>query len=128
MEDSVAIANNGALWWGIIPALDGQTIVSIAVGIIVTIATFIIGYKQTIGARDERLRSANLSLAASVLRRIAVEREQMPLDHFEALKRATSYRAMVPEPRLHAFTQSLDIALSDTLASEFLDTDSDLLP
>lgn len=112
------------MWLWIIPPLDGQTIFSIAIGLVVSVVTFWIGYRQTIGAREERLRSANLGLASSVLRRIAVEREQMPVAHYEAIRRATAYRGSVAVRRLHEFSQSLDIATLDTLSSDFLDTSS----
>lgn len=109
---------------GFIPEMEAQTVFSIVVGIVVTIGTFWIGYRQTIGAREERLRSANLLLIAAALRRIAVERQVLPVTHYASVSRAVAYRSSVLVSTLNSFEVTLDIALSDILASEFLDLTS----
>ena len=43
------------------------------VGIMVSVALFLIGYRQTIGARRERIKSANQSIYKALLRRVVLE-------------------------------------------------------
>lgn len=114
----------GALWLGFIPAMDGQTVISLLIGTIITLVTFWFGYTKTIGAREERIAAANRALASSVLRRIAVEREQMPGDQYEAILRARAYNHNVSPQRLFTFNQVLDHVLSETVDNNFLDRDS----
>jgi hypothetical protein len=44
-----------------------------ALGIVVSIALFLIGYRQTIGAREERIRVANKAVHKALLRRLVLE-------------------------------------------------------
>lgn len=44
-----------------------------ALGIVVSIALFLVGYRQTIGARKERALAANVSLQRALLRRLVLE-------------------------------------------------------
>jgi hypothetical protein len=50
-----------------------STYAQTALGLLVSIVLFVVGYRQTIGARKERVRSANTSLARAVLRRLVLE-------------------------------------------------------
>ena len=43
------------------------------IGIVVSIALFLLGYRQTIGARKERTRAANSSLQRALMRRVVLE-------------------------------------------------------
>ncbi len=110
--------------WGLLPNVDGQTTFSIVVGLIATIATFWIGYRKTIGARDERLRAADQELCSSVIKRIAVERQAIDAAQFLALRRAKSIRAQVPVRRLIGFHDALSITLLETVDNNFLDAPS----
>lgn len=44
-----------------------------AIGIAVSIVLFLVGYRQTVGARKERARAANASLQRALLRRVVLE-------------------------------------------------------
>ena len=78
------------------PNFDGQTLFTFVVGTVVTLITFWVGYKKTIGAQEERTRAANQDLIASVLRRVAVEREVMQAVQFEYIREAKSYKWPAP--------------------------------
>jgi hypothetical protein len=50
-----------------------STYAQTAIGILVSIVLFLAGYRQTIGARKERVRNANASLIRALLRRLVLE-------------------------------------------------------
>jgi hypothetical protein len=110
--------------WSLLPTFDGQTIVSIALGAALTIVTFWIGYRKTIGAQDERLRAASAELCASVIKRVAVEREVMTAEQFAAIRQAKSYKAQVQTEKLISFDNALNTALLETIDNNFLDSAS----
>lgn len=110
-----------SMLWSWVPEFDGQTLFSLVIGLIVSAATFWWGYKNTIGAKDERVRAANFELAAAVQKRIAIEREALTALQFEAIRRTKAYRAAVPERRLWPFGHILDIVLTDIFENSFID-------
>lgn len=117
--------SDGGSWlFGFFPRIDGQTAFSIILGSILTFGTFWIGYRKTIGAADERLRSANIDLCNSVVRRIAVERAKMTHDQFSALRRAKSFRSQVSINRLMNFNDALDYSMLEIMDNDFLDSPS----
>ncbi|WP_147272277.1 hypothetical protein [Phyllobacterium salinisoli] len=103
------------------PTVDGQTVLSIIIGLAATSLTFWIAYRKTIGAREERVHAANRDILATVLQRIAVEREVLSDAQFEAIRKARSYRSDAPFHRLFIFREVLEIVLSDVLENRFLD-------
>jgi hypothetical protein len=50
-----------------------DTYIQTALGILVSVLLFLIGYRQTVGARKERVSSANEKLVETILRRIILE-------------------------------------------------------
>ncbi len=50
-----------------------EAYVQTTIGILVSIALFLLGYRQTIGARKERVRLANASIHRALLRRMVLE-------------------------------------------------------
>lgn len=111
--------SNYVLSW--LPQFDGQTIFSLIVGLIVSWLTFWWGYKNTIGAKEERIRAANFELTAAVLKRIAIEREPVTATQFDAVRRTKAYRAAVPERRLWPFAHILDAVMTDIFDNGFID-------
>ena len=110
--------------WRYLPTFDGQTVFSIIIGALLTIVTFWIGYKKTIGATEERIRASNQQLISSVLKRIAVEREPIDMIQYFALQTAKSYRNSVPAQRLISFADVLAIVFLETIDNNFLDAPS----
>jgi hypothetical protein len=64
-------------------------------GIIVTLGTFWLGYRQTFGVRQERVRSANEDLTTTLLKRLVLEDVRLAFDQLEsALAGAASQRRL----------------------------------
>lgn len=116
------VAAKAFSFWNYVPNFDGQTLFTFIVGTIVTLVTFWIGYKKTIGAQEERARAVNQELISSVLRRVAVEREVMPAQQFQHIRNAKSYKSAIPVQRLIQFDSALSIVLSDIIDNDFLDS------
>ena len=57
--------------------MDGYT--QTAIGIFVSIVLFLLGYRQTIGARKEREKAANTSVHRAIMRRMVLEDYQSSL-------------------------------------------------
>nr|WP_294923145.1 restriction endonuclease [uncultured Flavobacterium sp.] len=51
-----------------------DTYIQTGLGILVSVLLFLVGYRQTIGARKERIKSANEKLLETILRRIILEK------------------------------------------------------
>lgn len=104
-----------------VPDFDGQTVVSLFIGLVVSWLTFWWGYKNTVGVREEKIRGANFELAGAVLRRLAVDREPVTAAEFDAIRRTKAYKAAVPERRLWPFGHILDAVLTDIFENNFID-------
>lgn len=110
---------SGLFSW--VPSFDGQTLFSLIVSLAVALATFYWGYRNTIGVREERIRTANGDVVASALRRLAVERERLTGEQFDAIVKTKSYRAAVSEVRMTSFDRVLDAVTTDIIDNVFLD-------
>ena len=53
--------------------MDISLILSV-LGVVLTVAFFVVGYRQTIGARKERARAANKELVVTLFRRFTLEK------------------------------------------------------
>jgi hypothetical protein len=104
-----------------LPSIDGQTAFSIAVGAVLTLATFWFAYRKTIGAKEERIRSANRELISSVIKRVAVERQPLTSEHYSRLRRAKGYDKSLNSSQLLTFPTVRDIVFSEIVESSFLD-------
>lgn len=124
MAEETAVAAKAFSLWNYVPNFDGQTLFTFVVGTIVTLVTFWVGYKKTIGAQEERTRAVNQELVSSVLRRVAVERELMEANQFGHIKTAKSYKSSVSIQRLIGFGDALSIVLSEIIDNDFLDPSS----
>lgn len=101
--------------------MDTQTVISIVIGVVVSVATFWLGYRRTVGAFEERIRNANSALTASVVKRIAVERETMSSPHYALLKRAKAYSLSIDIQKLLTFADAKAIVFSEIIDNNFLD-------
>ncbi len=110
--------------WNALPNFDGQTVVSLFVGSVLTLATFWFAYKKTLGAQDERARTAGQELILSVQRRVAVEREPISVGQFDEIRRAKSIRSSVSINRLLDFSDVLACVLADVVDNGFLESSS----
>ena len=62
-----------------------ETYIQTGLGIIVSVLLFLIGYRQTVGARKERVKSANDKLIETILRRIILEKYTPKRDEVKRL-------------------------------------------
>lgn len=62
-----------------------ETYIQTGLGIIVSVLLFLIGYRQTVGARKERVKSANDKLIETILRRIILEKYSPKRDEIKRL-------------------------------------------
>ena len=104
-------------------SIDFSTIVGI-LGVALTIAFFVVGYRQTIGARRERARSANTQLLALLLQRIVLG-EEMELDRSRIDKLilgfAVEYRVRFSD--IHSVSQLEALLLLKILENPYLSND-----
>jgi len=110
--------------WSWMPSIDSQTIFSLIFGTAVTALLSWLGYRKAIGAKEERIRSANWELCWTVLRRIAVERREISEINYNDLRRAKSYRSKVPYDSLLEFNDSLSISYFEIVDNHFIDPSS----
>ena len=116
-----AVAAKVFLFWNYVPNFDGQTLFTFVLGTIITLITFWVGYKKTIGAQEERVCSANHDLVSSMVRRVAVERQAMDAGQYQLLRGAKALPIGLPVERLIAFGDALSIVLLDIIDNNFLD-------
>lgn len=115
------MASNILNW---LPTVDGQTLLSIVLGAALTIVTFWIGYRKTIGAQDERSKNANLDLCSSLIKRIAVERQPVNRKQFTHLRIAKSIKSTTQVSKLISFDDAISVVLLEVIDNEFLDSAS----
>lgn len=98
-----------------------ETYIQTALGIAVSIVTFLIGYRQTIGARKERTRAANASLHRAILRRMVLEDYCPTTADLERLAEGKAREFQVRQSDLASPSQVLNALFTDVF-------DSDLIP
>jgi hypothetical protein len=54
----------------LIPKFDGQTVASIVIGAAISVVTFWLGYRRTVGAQEERVRIANSEIISTLGREL----------------------------------------------------------
>lgn len=123
MDTGAATAEAVTKFWSFL-SMDTQTILSLIIGTLISLILFWVGYRKTIGAREERVNSANVQLINSVLRRVAVEREVMSSAQFEKLREAKAYRAAVSQKSLLSFESVTSQVLAEVIETDFLDAKS----
>jgi hypothetical protein len=97
-----------------------EAYVQSVVGVAVSVLLFLLGYRQTIGARRERARSANADIERTLLRRIVLESYTPTVEDIGRLTdgKARDYRVNVSE--LLSESQLLNTLFARILESDFL--------
>lgn len=96
-----------------------QTILAI-VGVAISVVLFVIGYRQTIGARKERVRAANTDLEKTLLRRIVLESYQPTVDGVARLIEGKARDHRVKPRDLYSESQVLNTIFTRILESDFI--------
>src|ERR1700740_1972252 len=81
--------------------IDSNELLGIA-GIAVSVGTFWLGYRQTIGARQERIRSADAEIENSLLKRIALQDYTPEISDIEKAISGMAVIARVPVTALRS--------------------------
>lgn len=89
-----------------------------AFGIIVSVGLFLVGYRQTIGARKERITSANADLTRILLRRVVLEDLSPARDDIERLRDGKSR-----EFRVGVSDMLLAVELMNTIYTQIVEND-----
>lgn len=91
-----------------------------AIGIVVSILLFLLGYRQTIGARKERIRAANKAVQRALLRRLVLEDYQPQLKDMSRLIEGKSQDFLVSPADLFAEPQILSQIYSEIFDNDFI--------
>jgi hypothetical protein len=97
-----------------------EVYVQTIVGVVVSVVLFLVGYRQTVGARRERARAANTDIERTLLRRIVLESYTPTLEEIARLVdgKARDYRVNPTE--LLSEAQILNTLFTRMLESDFL--------
>ena len=95
--------------------------VSTGIGVVVSIALFFLGYRQTIGAKRERVKSANQVILRSILRRIVLEEYTPSLNDLSRFIAGKAREFNVSPGDVYSEEQILTSLFSEVF-------DSDLIP
>lgn len=92
-----------------------------ALGVILTIVFFVIGYRQTIGARRERARAANQALVDTFFRRLALE-ESFSLSRSDVSKAISGWaiNARVRASDIYSLQELEDLLSAKALESDYV--------
>lgn len=104
-----------------LPTFEAQTLVSIIIGAIISIATYLLGQRRVRGAEHERISALNNQLVDAVIRRVAVDRQIMPGEHYEYVRSAKSQEAGINKTVLLTFEQAKARVFSAVIENDFLD-------
>lgn len=92
-------------------------------GIVVSVGLFILGYRQTVGARMERAVAANADLERLLVRRVVLEGYAPNREALGRLLEAKARDARVPVGALHSEKQLLNTVYSRLLESDLIPPD-----
>jgi len=97
-----------------------EAYVQTVVGVIISVVLFLIGYRQTVGARRERVRTANVDIERILLRRIVLESYTPTVEEISRLidGKARDYRVNATE--MLSESQLLNTLFTRILESDFL--------
>jgi len=91
-----------------------------AIGIVVSVILFLIGYRQTIGARRERVSSANRAVYKALLRRIVLEEYSPKIDDINRLIEGKAQEFKVSPGDLHPDEQVLNQIFAEIFDNDFI--------
>lgn len=92
-------------------------------GIIVSVGLFVLGYRQTVGARKERTTSANADLERLLVRRVVLESYVPTREGLGRLLEAQARAARVPVGTLYSEEQLLNTVYFRLLESDLIPPD-----
>lgn len=98
--------------------MDGY--IQTAIGIVVSVIFFLIGYRQTIGARRERVSSANRAVYKALLRRLVLEEYSPKLDDINRLIEGKAHEYKVSPGDLHPDEQVLNQVFAEIFDNDFI--------
>ncbi|MBL8388205.1 MAG: hypothetical protein JNK17_08335 [Hydrogenophaga sp.] len=91
-----------------------------AIGVAVSVIFFLIGYRQTIGARKERVGSANRAVYKALLRRLVLEDYAPKLDDINRLIEGKAHEFQVSPGDLHPDEQVLNQVFAEIFDNDFI--------
>ncbi len=97
-----------------------DTLVQILIGVAVSVGLFLIGYRQTIGARRERVHAANSVIESILLRRIVLESYTPSLEDVSRFVEGKARDHRVRPPDLWSEPQILDTIVTRIIESDFI--------
>lgn len=98
--------------------MDGY--IQTAIGVFVSVVFFLIGYRQTIGARRERTASANRAIYKALLRRLVLEDYSPKLDDVNRLIEGKAQEFKVASGDLHSDEQILNQVFAEIFDNDFI--------
>ncbi|MDF4005235.1 hypothetical protein P3W33_17690 [Luteibacter sp. PPL552] len=98
--------------------MDGY--IQTAIGIFISIVLFLIGYRQTIGARRERTASANRAVYKALLRRLVLEEYSPKLDDVNRLIEGKAQEFKVPSGDLYSDEQLFNQVFAEIFDNDFI--------
>jgi hypothetical protein len=97
-----------------------EAYVQTAIGIVVSVGLFLIGYRQTIGARKERAKNANQSVHRAVLRRMVLEDYTPGYEDLTRLLEGKAREFQVPVNDLLSEDQMLNSLYTEVFDSDLI--------
>jgi hypothetical protein len=97
-------------------------ILSIA-GILVSVLLFVLGYRQTIGARRERIRAANTEIEKSLLKRIVLESYKPSVQDLSRLIEAKARDYKLRASELYSESQVMNTIFTRIIETDFISSD-----
>lgn len=97
-----------------------QDYILAAVGIFVSVVLYFLGYRQTVGAKQERIRTANKDIEKILIRRIVNENYQLSLIDVVRLLRGKANDFKVKVVDLYSEEQLLNLVFTRVIESDFI--------
>lgn len=98
--------------------MDGY--IQTGIGVLVSVVLFLIGYRQTIGARRERMLSANNSIYKALIRRLVLEDYSPKINELELLIEGKAHAFKVQPSSLHSNEQLLTRTFAEIFDNDFI--------
>jgi len=92
-------------------------------GILVSIATFLLGYRQTVGAKKERIRTANKEIENLLVRRIVLEQLVPTRESINRLMNGKSRDFRVKVSDLYSEAQTLNVIYTRIIETDLIAKD-----
>ncbi len=98
--------------------MDGY--IQTGIGVFISVVLFLVGYRQTIGARRERIGSANRAVYKALLRRLVLEDYSPKVDDLNRLIEGKAQEFKVAPSDLHADEQVLNQVFAEIFDNDFI--------